>query len=361
MKFLHTADLHLFQNLKHVSYAENTLVKNRQYELRETFYQLLEKAQNEGCDAFFIVGDLFDHHRIKPLEVEAIFNRLKNANLEIFILVGNHDQFLFQNAYKHNLAAKNIHFFAEKTRSHNLNDTVIHGFNTDDFNLEDLKTLSDSLAKDKGHILLLHGDVMHKKDAHYLTDIKTLKTLNFDYIALGHIHKHQFLTPHIAYSGNPEASDFSETDAKGVILGTLQNHQLNTEFIKTAKRRFIQKTLIIEETDSFDLVIEKIKKTFSETAMKNDFCRLLLKGEKNLEATIESDDLKALLSDDFYHLEIKDNTTDALDLTTLKTQYKDTIIATLIKTYETLKEPSCDDLVALKEALRALLATEVKR
>ena len=361
MKFLHTADLHLFQNLKHVSYAKSDLVETRQYEIRQTFYNLLKKAQDEGCDALFIVGDLFDHHRVKPLEVEQIFKRLKKSNLEIFIILGNHDQFLFQEAYKHSLNAENIHLFNENKRSFNLNDTTIHGFNTDDFDLEALKKQSRLLDEDKQHILLLHGDVMNSKDDHYLTDVQTLTSLNFDYIALGHIHKHQFLSDHIAYSGNPEPSDFSELENKGVIVGQLENHALNTEFKATAKRAFIRKDVPITETDSFDDVVAKIQAAFSEDTKARDFIRVRLTGEKNLEIDIDKEALITVLKDDFYYLEIKDETTDALDLNALKSSYKDTIIESLITTYETKKKPSSDDLSALKEALIALLATEVRR
>ncbi len=359
MKFIHTADVHLHPSLKHVAYLQEEDILKRQYELRETFYRLLERAEKEACDALFIVGDLFDHPDINPFELEALFKRLNALKLNVYIIFGNHDAWLFKQIKTLNLDGGNIHLFDQEKTTYSLGNTLIHGFNTETFTQTNLKALSGKLNQDKQHILLLHGEIINPNDDHFLIDKKSLRAMGFDYIALGHIHKHQFLTNHIAYSGNPEPFDFSEQDEKGVILGTLENHKLETTFIKTQKRHFITKTITTDETTSLDQLIEICKKSFDEKTRTSDFIRIVLKGEKHLDAGIEQKKLLDILKPEFYYLEIKDETEDAFDIKPLKKEYKDTVIERLIEAYEAKEKKNQDDLEALKKALHALLKTEV--
>ncbi|MHB0977081.1 MAG: metallophosphoesterase family protein [Candidatus Aquicultorales bacterium] len=65
-----------------------------------------------------------------------------------------------------------------------------------------------------------------------------------DYVALGHIHKHQDLTvgayPPIVYSGSLERVDFGEEkEAKGFCLVSLARARTTYEFIEAPARRFL--------------------------------------------------------------------------------------------------------------------------
>jgi exonuclease SbcD len=72
-----------------------------------------------------------------------------------------------------------------------------------------------------------------------------LKNQAFDYVALGHIHKHQDLNPHgqphVVYPGSIERIDFGETkDEKGFCLVSLKKGESDYEFIKTPARQFVK-------------------------------------------------------------------------------------------------------------------------
>jgi len=68
----------------------------------------------------------------------------------------------------------------------------------------------------------------------------------FDYVALGHLHRHQNLNtggyPAVVYCGSPERIDFGERkEEKGFCLVTIQEkNKTSYEFIKTLARPFLQ-------------------------------------------------------------------------------------------------------------------------
>lgn len=67
----------------------------------------------------------------------------------------------------------------------------------------------------------------------------------YDYVALGHIHQHQDLSPRpevpVVYSGSPDRIDFGERDEeKGFVIAQVERGKTTHEFIPTNVREFIQ-------------------------------------------------------------------------------------------------------------------------
>ena len=92
------------------------------------------------------------------------------------------------------------------------------------------------LGSERG--IMLGRDVMVPKQA--------LADLRWDYVALGHIHKHQNLTPDredappVVYSGSIERIDFGEEgDLKGFCWVELQRNAANWQFHKLNARPFV--------------------------------------------------------------------------------------------------------------------------
>ena len=72
-----------------------------------------------------------------------------------------------------------------------------------------------------------------------------LRNPAFDYVALGHIHRHQNLNPHgqppVVYSGSIERIDFGEArEEKGFCLVSLQKGAAAYEFVPTPARPFVK-------------------------------------------------------------------------------------------------------------------------
>ena len=93
-----------------------------------------------------------------------------------------------------------------------------------------VRELSNELPRDEPSVLLAHASlqgaefglersIMLGRDITLGSD--DLRASAFDYVALGHIHKHQALgmRPPVVYSGSPERIDFGEeSEPKGYVL-----------------------------------------------------------------------------------------------------------------------------------------------
>lgn len=95
-----------------------------------------------------------------------------------------------------------------------------------------------------GAVVGSERDIMLGRDIAVGLDV--LADARWDYVALGHIHKHQNLTrtrddvPPVVYSGSMERIDFGEEgDPKGFCRVELMRHQTKWEFVKLDCRPFV--------------------------------------------------------------------------------------------------------------------------
>ena len=104
----------------------------------------------------------------------------------------------------------------------------------------------------------------------YILLKSSITSTKLDYIALGHIHKHQILNdnPKIVYPGSLERVDFGEEkDQKGFCTITLDTdkesgkRETDFNFIPVNARNFITVRIEIKDTDTYptDTVINEIK------------------------------------------------------------------------------------------------------
>ncbi len=358
MRFIHTADLHLNIAMTHASFNDADVFASRRREHQRVLKRLIDYGEKRTIDALFIAGDMFDDPRITALDVEHFFGLLSDAPFATYLIIGNHDTFLhgekFQALFKH----YGLYTFDVDTTYHDHGDVRIHGINTRDFSPEAFSRLTRSLEASRVNVCLLHGDVHTPGDDHYLVDEERLDKSGFDYIALGHIHKHQRVGENAIYSGNPEPLDFSETAKRGIILGEITNKQVDAEFVPFSARDFIRRTLTIDSTMSEAAILDAIEAIDDDASRATHFYRVTLEGEHHETLEIEPKKLQHSLQETFHYIEITDQTTAAIDFARLKAAYPDTVIEALIEGYENEKNPSDKASEEVIEALRALLQTE---
>jgi len=102
-----------------------------------------------------------------------------------------------------------------------------------------------------------------------------LTPMGVDYVALGHVHKHQCLrqAPPVVYSGSIERIDFGEiNEAKGCVLVMFDGKQASWEFVPLASRPFIEISVDVQQ--SGDTPMERIELAISRKTLTDAIVKL---------------------------------------------------------------------------------------
>ena len=338
MRFIHMADVH-FDSPFTVITDKIDFGTKRRLEQREVFRNIINYINDKKIPYLFIAGDLYDHNYIKESTIEFINNEFKRVpNTKIFITPGNHDPLLknsFYNTYEWN---DNVIIFNDEIKRVEFDDVDIYGYGFNDFYCSNSKIEEIEIKnKNKINILITHGDLDASKNADMqYNPISTskLKEIGFDYIALGHIHKKTEENKYnIYYSGSMISFGFDEPGEHGIfdieideknllenklkkINNNLENNlnKIKINFIKLDNRLFEEKISNISEINSNEELIEKINKIKLE---KNNFYKIILKGEKNTDINVQ--EICKLISHENV-LKIKDESEIKYDLDKLVKQ-----------------------------------------
>jgi exonuclease SbcD len=131
----------------------------------------------------------------------------------------------------------------------------------------------------------------------------------FDYIALGHIHKHQVLNenPPVVYAGSLERLDFGEADdEKGFYLveitpnGETGKRQVKYDFHPLEGRRFVTVSVKIEPDDIEPTTSVLKAITEKQDAIKDAIVRLQLSLPSESEGQIRDGDIREALKEAHY-------------------------------------------------------------
>ena len=109
------------------------------------------------------------------------------------------------------------------------------------------------------------------------------KKSNFNYVALGHIHKTNFEeNKNIIYSGSTIAGGFDELEKHGMIVGKIDEDtkELSIQFIVLDEKEFVERQLDISIINSKEELIENINNIKIDA---NKYYKIILIGTKNIE------------------------------------------------------------------------------
>ncbi len=329
IKFLHLADVHLGLKLDKVAY-NSQLAEERRRALWESFQEAVAYAVKRDYDFLFIAGDLYEEDYFSLGDIKRVRDILAAASqVKILIAAGNHDYLHKGSRYKQIEWPDNVHIFSSRSLEKiefKEADTAIFGYSWDRMEIKQSER-PESLNLDtdlKNKIMILHGDV--SSESNYLPlKLENLKALDMDYIALGHIHKPEFLAENIAYPGCLEPTNFSEAGQRGFIVGKL-DEKLELEFIEAAKKKFITREIKIKESMSYMDIVDLL---LEEDSREEDFYRIRLKGY--IQNDIEKEDLFEEIKSKYYYLEIIDKTSPDYDLLALENDQENGIVAEYIR------------------------------
>lgn len=283
MKFIHIADMHFDKPFTILE--KNKLTENRRLEQRNAFNKMIEYIKENNIDYLFIAGDLYEHEYIRKSTIEYInqkFKEIENTT-KVFIAPGNHDPYINNSYYNKFEWNKNVKIFTklEKIEEKDIN---IYGYGFTDFSSNEVE-VPKNLEREKVNILLMHADLngsTKNVGIHNPILETTFKNSEFDYIALGHIHKRNMQNLKMIYPGSMIAGGFDELENHGMIEGEInaQTKEINIKFIALDNKEFKKENIDISEIQSFEELIEKINNSERD---ENKYYEYVLTGNRNIE------------------------------------------------------------------------------
>ncbi|MEM8805285.1 MAG: exonuclease subunit SbcD [Cyanobacteria bacterium P01_G01_bin.38] len=307
IKILHLSDIHMGSGFSHGRINPETGLNTRLEDFVATLELCMDRAIATPVDLVLFGGDAFPDATPPPLVQQAFasqFRRLVDAEIPTVLLVGNHDQhsqgmggaslciyrtlgvpgFIVGDRLEtHRIQTRNglvqVITLPWLTRSTLLTRPETEGLSIIDVNELLIDRLRVAL---EGEIRQLDPELPTILLGHLMTDtacygaerflaagkgftvpMALLTRPCFDYVALGHVHKHQVLceSPPVVYPGSIERVDFSEEkEDKGYVLVELAKGDTQTEFCPLPVRPFkTLKVTIAEADDPQAALIKAIK------------------------------------------------------------------------------------------------------
>ena len=347
MKILHFADLHLgMENYGKLDPA--TGLNSRLSDFLSSFDFLIETAIKEKVDLVVFAGDAFKTREPSPTYQRAFAERIKKlseAEIPTFLLVGNHDipnistkadtlsiydTLSIPNVYvasrpellsiETKSSPCQIIALPSVTRSHVLAKEDTKGKSIEEINQligeKILHVLDDFISKldpEKASLIACHATVSNAKfgaernvmlGSDIVLPLGSLANPKINYVALGHIHKHQVLSenPPVIYAGSIERVDFGEEkEDKGFVLAELAAgfkpaaKKRSWEFIKTPARKFL--TIEVELKENSLNPSNEIVNEITKHDVKEKIVKLKVNLPRSLNELINLAEIKASLKD----------------------------------------------------------------
>ena len=209
LRFIHTSDVHLD------SAAKNSDVEGFRNVAEYAFAQVVSAVDEEKCDLFLIVGDLFDHGRIKERDFEFVKEQLQKVSCPVVLIPGNHDVHdelsLWRRFDPHELGD---HVFPIMDHGGSVVEfpdlqASIWGRAMDEHSPE-FKPIEGSQTGNENtwSIGMAHGQVVDNvvNGSSSLISHTEIAETGFDYLALGHVHVWEIFHCEeviACYSGSP--------------------------------------------------------------------------------------------------------------------------------------------------------------
>ena len=279
MKFAHLADTHL-------GYRQYGLFE-REKDFYEVFEKVIDKIIEENVDFVIHSGDLFETARPSPMALLTFQKgllKLKGAGIPMYAIAGNHDVVMRKGSIPPQVIFKKMGL---KVIS-NINPTYLH---EDVFIAglpyypashgkvlrSKLAELSEKASQHEKSILVLHQGIDKYFGYNYELEIGELPD-NFNYYALGHIHKYvndKYGEGRLVYPGSGEIWKTSEIpdymkNGKGFVVVEMEGSKTTVKRVKVdIPREFIQRTLDYNNLESGVAGIKETIKDFEKKPILN--------------------------------------------------------------------------------------------
>lgn len=352
MKIIHFADLHLgVETYGRLDPA--TGLSSRLLDFLAALDQLVDYAIENRADLVLFCGDAYKSREPTPTQQREFarrINRLATMDIPVFLLTGNHD---LPNAFGRATATEIFDTLAiQKVYVSSRPDVYRIPLRSGVLQIVSLPWLRRSALLSKEETKNLTFKEINERLEQVLTNIITANVQKldpklpailaahvwvvgakvgsessmtigqehtllpgsiahpaFDYIALGHIHRHQVVheNPPVVYAGSLERLNFSEeTDEKGFYVVDIEpdeeteKRRVSFHFHQLSGRRFVTINANIEpeETDPTLTVIKAITEQASNIG--DSIVRLNISLPAELEGALRDSDIRSALKEAHY-------------------------------------------------------------
>lgn len=307
MKIIHLSDFHLGKNVNGFS-----MLDDQKYILNE----IIKVIDDEKPDALMIAGDIYDRS-VPPAEAVALFDeflkKISKRELETFVIAGNHDS-AERIAFASTLIDKSgIHFspvYDGKIRKFVLSDefgevnfymlpfvkplTVAEVFPEEKEKIKsytdaaELATQKMEIDKNARNVLIAHQFVTgairsdsEEKSLGGMDNVDAEVFDEFDYVALGHIHRPQKITEKIRYSGSILKYSFSEIkyDKSVTVVEINEKGKMQIRTVPLKPKRDVRELC--------GTYMELTNKKFYDTLNRDDYFHIILTDEDDVLDAID--------------------------------------------------------------------------
>ena len=303
LQLLHLADIHFgMENYGRLDPASG--LNRRLLDFTNSVNTAIDYALENGVHLAIFAGDIYKHRDPDPSWQRAFagcVRRLAEAGVPVVILVGNHDQpntlgkahaveifdtlglprvTVISRPEMHRIATPGgpvqVAGFPYMTRSFMLSReqykeltiAEAHRLMVEQAD-EVLRSLAARLDPSLPAVLTLHGSVANATLSSEqsimmvghdpVIPLSSLANPAWDYVALGHIHRHQDLNrgqqPPVVYAGSIERIDFGEEkEDKGFVWAQIEKGRTSFTFKPVAARRFVTLRLDARDGDPVELL-----------------------------------------------------------------------------------------------------------
>ncbi len=337
---LHFADIHIgMENYGHVD--SSTGINSRVIDFLHRFDEVIDYGLSHEVDLIIFAGDAFKTRDPSPTLQREFARRVKrivDANIPVVMLVGNHDLPAMEkkassiDIYR-TLSVPNVIIGWEEalhvietrhgkvqvaTAPYPMRHRLMAQAEHRGKSIEELDKTLQELVGDNiralaeqldptlpailtGHFTVSGATYGSERSVMIGRDVAVLKSVlsdgPWDYVALGHVHKHQSLNegryPALVYSGSLERIDFGEEkEGKGFCWIELEKGNTAWQFVEVNARPFVTINLDVREEDDPTLAAQA---ALAQYDLADSIVRVNLRMRPAQDASLREKDLRAAL------------------------------------------------------------------
>jgi exonuclease SbcD len=346
IRILHLADLHIGMET-YGQFDPATGLNGRVMDFLRRFSEVVDFALENEVDLVLFAGDAYktrDPNSTYRREFARRIKRLADAGIPVVLLVGNHDLpaqerrassveifrtldvpnvVVGRRDYLHKITTRRGAPIQVATVPYPARQRLLADKDHKDKTIAELDALTQQIVAENiqalaeqvdpaipavltGHFSVSDAAFGSERSVMLGRDVVVLKSVLadpvWDYVALGHIHRHQELNgdqhPPIVYCGSLERIDFGEEkETKGFVIADVRRGSTEWEFHRVASRRFVTvRADVRDQADALAAIVEAI----TQHDVADAVVRVFIRARPEQEGLLRDADIQRVLADAYY-------------------------------------------------------------